>query len=47
MTDDEVKELVQNGDSDGDGQINYEGEISFLQLFNFDIMIEGHDSIRF
>ena len=33
LTDDEVNEMIKEGDIDGDGQVNYEGtEATFLQL---------------
>ena len=31
LTDDEVDEMIHEADLDGDGQVNYEGDLSLLK----------------
>ena len=31
LTDDEVDEMIHEADLDGDGQVNYEGELTLVQ----------------
>lgn len=35
LTDEEVDEMIREADIDGDGQVNYEGEMFFLFAFSF------------
>ena len=32
-TDEEVQEMIEEADSDGDGKVNFEGENNFLGIF--------------
>ena len=45
LTDEEVKEMMQEADIDGDGQINFEG-VFYLLLFFFWVGVgEGSESV--